>query len=100
MFGFSFNLFKYLFFNKKFGKVDYVIASSPDLFTGFISYLFAKKHLSKFIFEVRDIWPLSQIELHNFSKYHPMIIIFKFIENLLHRKADIVISNHLTINST
>ena len=93
MFGFSFNLFKYLFFNQKFNNVDFVIASSPDLFTGFISYLFARKKSSKFIFEVRDIWPLSQIELHNFSKYHPMIVIFKFIENLLHRKADIVISN-------
>jgi hypothetical protein len=93
MVGFSFNLYKYLFFKKNFQKIDYVIASSPDLFTAFVGYLFAKKKSSKFILEIRDIWPLSQIELHNFSRNHPMIILLKYLENLLHRKADIIISN-------
>lgn len=93
MFGFSFNLYKDLFFKKPFNQVDYVIASSPDLFTTFVAYLFAKKKSSKFILEIRDIWPLSQVELHNFSQKHPMILILKFIENLLHRKAEIIISN-------
>ena len=46
MVGFSFNLYKYLFFKKNFQKIDYVIASSPDLFTAFIGYLFAKKKLN------------------------------------------------------
>jgi hypothetical protein len=93
MFGFSFNLYKYLFFKQTFHQVDYVIASSPDLLTAFVGYLFAKKKSSKFILEIRDIWPLSQIELHNFSQNHPMILILKFLENFLHRKADIIISN-------
>ena len=93
MLGFSFNLYKYLFFKKNFQKIDYVIASSPDLFTAFVGYLFAKKKSSKFILEIRDIWPLSQIELHNFSRNHPMIILLKYLENFLHRKADIIISN-------
>jgi len=93
MLGFSFNLYKYLFFKKNFQKIDYVLASSPDLFTAFVGYLFAKKKSSKFILEIRDIWPLSQIELHNFSRNHPMIILLKYLENFLHRKADIIISN-------
>ena len=93
MFSFSYNLYWYLLFNKTKHKADYVFSSSPDLMTCFVAYYFAKRNSAKFIFEIRDIWPLSQIELHNFSKKHPVILFLKKIENFLHKNANIIISN-------
>ena len=93
MFNFSFNLFYYLFLNRRKHKVDLVYASSPDLFTCLVSYLYSKSISAKFFLEIRDIWPLSQIEIHNFSRNHPLIFLLTKIEIFLHRKADIVISN-------
>ncbi len=93
MFGFSFNLFKYLFFQSKKHNPDYIIASSPDLFTCFVSYLFSIKSSSKFILEIRDIWPLTQITVHNLSRINPLAILLKLIEIFLHKKADFVVSN-------
>ena len=47
-------------------KIDIVVSSSPDLFTSLVSYYISKKNKSKFILEIRDIWPLSQIVHHKF----------------------------------
>ncbi len=73
-------------------KIDIVVSSSPDLFTSLVSYYISKKNKSKFILEIRDIWPLSQIVHHKFSKKHPIIIILRMIEEFLHNRADYVIS--------
>ena len=93
MFGFAFNLFSFLFFKKRLPKADYILASSPDLFTCFVSYIYSIKTSSKFILEIRDIWPLTQITVHNLSKFNVLAIILRAIELFLHKKSDLVISN-------
>lgn len=93
MFSFSYNLYWHLLSNKTNHKADYVFSSSPDLMTCFIAYYFAKRNSAKFIFEIRDIWPLSQEVLHGYSKLHPIIFIFRRIEKFLHKKSDLVVSN-------
>jgi len=93
MFSFSINLFWYLKKNSSKHNPDIIYASSPDLMTCLIAYYFSKKKQTKFVFEIRDIWPLSQIDLHNFSEKHPMIFFLKKIEIFLHKKSDIVVSN-------
>lgn len=93
MFSFSINLFWYLKKNSSKHNPDIIYASSPDLITCIVAYYFSKKKQAKFIFEIRDIWPLSQVDLHNFSEKHPMIFLLKKIEIFLHKKSDIVVSN-------
>lgn len=94
MFYFAINLFMKLFFGKVAlpSKIDFVLSSSPDLFTAFVGSIFAKFKNAKHILEVRDIWPLSQIVHHNFSKFHPIIFLMKRVENFLYRNSDIIIS--------
>jgi len=93
MFSFSYSLYWYLLFNKTKQKPDYVFSSSPDLMTCFVAYYFAKRNSAKFIFEIRDIWPLSQEVLHGYSKLHPVVLLFRRIEKFLHKKSSLVVSN-------
>ncbi|MFV5594893.1 glycosyltransferase family 4 protein [Acinetobacter junii] len=74
-------------------KPDVILYSSPSL----IGYLGAK-HLSNkfkipFIFEVRDIWPLTLMELGGYSSNHPFIKFLQWIEDRAYKKADYVFSN-------
>lgn len=74
-------------------KPDVILYSSPSL----IGYLGAKYLANKvkalFIFEVRDIWPLTLMELGGHSPSHPFIKFMQWIEDRAYRKADYVFSN-------
>jgi len=74
------------------GKPEVIVASSPELFPVISGYILAKKQKVKFIFEVRDIWPLQIIELGGYSKYHPFIALLQWLENFAYKRADAVIS--------
>lgn len=64
-----------------------VIASSPHpfIFRG-ASYI-AKKSRAKLIYEVRDLWPLSLIELLGMSSFHPLILLMQHEENYAYKHA-------------
>ncbi|WP_104490007.1 glycosyltransferase family 4 protein [Acinetobacter indicus] len=74
-------------------RPDAILYSSPSP----IGYLGAKhlanKFKSKFIFEVRDIWPLTLIELGGHSPKHPFIRLMQWIEDRAYQKSDYVFSN-------
>ena len=74
------------------GKPDVVIVSSPHIFQFLAGYRIAKKYSAKLIFEVRDIWPLSLLELTNFSKYNPLMLFMGWIEKFAYRKSEHVVS--------
>ena len=44
------------------------------------------------MFEVRDIWPLSLIEIGGFSKLNPLVLFFGWFEKFTYKRADKVIS--------
>lgn len=72
---------------------DMILYSSPSP----IGYLGAKylanKFKSKFVFEVRDIWPLTLIELGGHSPKHPFVRLMQWIEDRAYQKSDFVFSN-------
>lgn len=72
-------------------KPDVVIVSSLSLLSVLNGYRFSVKYNAKFVFEVRDIWPLSAIELGNFSRRNPFIYILSKIEKLGYKKADVIV---------
>jgi len=73
-------------------KPDSIIVSSPSPFPVILVNKWALKFKSKFIFEVRDIWPLTLQELGNHKKSNPLIMILSFFEKFACRKADYVVS--------
>ena len=74
-------------------KPDYIICSPTAPFSILPSYYLSKKFKAKLIFEVRDIWPLTLIELGKFSKNHPFIVFMGWFEKFALKKSDILISN-------
>lgn len=93
MISFSFNLFKAFILRKiNFTNIKVVYSSSPDLFTSFVSHFIAKRNKALHYLEIRDIWPLSQQILHNFSSNNFLIKILSKIEIFLYKNSDIIIS--------
>ena len=77
----------------KLEKPDVIIASPMAPFLVIPAYRFAKKFNAKFIFEVKDIWPLSIIELGNISPNNPLIKAMSWCEKFAINKSDFVVSS-------
>lgn len=73
-------------------KPDVIIGLSPNPFAALAAERLAAHHKVPFILEVRDLWPATLIELGNFSRHHPVIILLKYLERHLHRKARKIIT--------
>lgn len=72
---------------------DVILVSSPSLVSFLGAYWLSKKHSARLIFEVRDIWPLSLIEIGGYSQNHPFIKVLQFIEDKAYKYSDAVVSN-------
>ncbi len=86
-------MFRLFFINIfKYQKPDIIIISSLSLFPVLNAYIWAKIFKIEFIFEVRDIWPLTLIEVGGMSKHHPLVIVLGWFEKLGYKKAKHVVS--------
>ena len=72
---------------------DDIIYSSPSLIPYLSAERLARKTGSRLIWDIRDLWPLTLIELRNFSRTHPFIRVMQWVENKACRTADFVVSN-------
>lgn len=87
---FMVNLFFYNIFKMK--KPDVIIISSLSIFPVLNAYIWSKIFKIEFIFEVRDIWPLTLVEVGDFSKKHPLVLLLSLFEKLGYKKAKYVVS--------
>ncbi|MFT7467582.1 MAG: glycosyltransferase involved in cell wall biosynthesis [Candidatus Pseudothioglobus sp.] len=72
---------------------DTILYSSPSL-VGFLGAKYLARHYSaRLAFEVRDIWPLTLVELGGYSSRHLFVRFLQWIEDKAYRDADVVISN-------
>jgi glycosyltransferase involved in cell wall biosynthesis len=77
---------------KKLEKPDIIIGSTVHLFAVNLAYNISKKYKSKFFVEVRDFWPYTLVALGKMSKYHPLVLLFSYLEKKLYKKAEKVIT--------
>jgi len=74
-------------------RPDAILCSSLSLISFLGSFFLSKKLNAKLIFEVRDIWPLTAVELGGYSSRHPFIKFLQWVEDFAYRHSDSVISN-------
>jgi hypothetical protein len=76
---------------REFQKPDVIIASSLSLFSIISGFLLSRFYNARFILEIRDIWPLSAIQLGGYRRTHPFMWILGWIERFGYRKSDVIV---------
>jgi glycosyltransferase involved in cell wall biosynthesis len=76
----------------RFSGNPHILVSSPSLFPIRTARKWAKNFRSKLLFEVRDIWPLSLVELSGISRHNPLVRWMEGCETFAYRHANRVIS--------
>ncbi len=77
---------------KKMQKPDYVIASPMAPFLIKPAHYFSKKFNAKLIYEVKDIWPLSLMELGGYGKNNPLIFLMQKFANYGYKNSNRTVS--------
>ena len=70
---------------------DVVVISSLSLTSIIFGIYLKRRHSSRLVFEVRDIWPLTMIEEGGFSRFHPLALYLRFIELWGYRRANLIV---------
>ena len=86
-------MFKVFFLPFSLQKPDVIIVSPMAPFPILPAYFLSKFYGAELIYEVKDIWPLSLIELGGFSPSHPFIRLMSWFEKFALKKSDIIVSN-------
>jgi glycosyltransferase involved in cell wall biosynthesis len=73
-------------------NADVVICSSHHPLPIYAARKYAIKFNARLVFEVRDLWPLTLIELGNMSKFNILIGIMQHAEDYAYKHADKVVS--------
>ena len=71
------------------GKYDVILVSSPPLFVGITGYLLAKIKRIPFVFEVRDLWPESAIDVGILTN-NLLIKVAYWFESFIYQKAILI----------
>ncbi len=74
----------------KVGKPDIIIATSPQFFVGIAGYIISRFKKIPFVFEVRDLWPESIVQL-GLLKNKMIIRFLEYIELILYKKSKHII---------
>ncbi|HPE58532.1 MAG TPA: glycosyltransferase family 4 protein, partial [Bacteroidales bacterium] len=79
-------------YRSKFTAPDLVICSSHHPFPIYTAHYLSRKYNAALVFEVRDLWPLTLIELGSLSKKNPFIWLMQRAEDYAYRHAQLVVS--------
>lgn len=72
-------------------KPDVVVATSPQLFVGVSGYIISRLRRIPFVFEVRDIWPQSAIDL-KMLRIRMIIHLMEKLERFLYAKSALIVT--------
>jgi len=77
---------------RRYGTPDMIIGSSPHPYIFPVTHRLARRFGALSTFEVRDLWPLSLVELAGVSAKHPLVRLTDRLERYAYRCADAVVS--------
>lgn len=71
---------------------DVVVGTSPDLISALSAYIVSRFLGVPFILEIRDVWPLSIVQIGLLSEYHPVVFLLALVERFLYRRANWIVT--------
>ena len=75
-----------------FRGMDLVLVSSPHLFAIPACQSIARSFGLPVAVEIRDLWPLSLVELLGLPVWHPLVLAMKWVERRAYRDNDLLVS--------
>lgn len=72
-------------------RPDVIIVTSLSLFSVLNGIRLSRRFRCPWVFEVRDIWPLTLTEEGGFSRWHPLTLLMGWLERLGYRRADLTV---------
>lgn len=75
------------------GQPDTILFSSPSLIPYLGARRLAKTMNSRLVWDVRDIWPLTLIELGGYSAMNPFVLLSSWVESFACKKSDYIVSS-------
>lgn len=79
-------------------KPDIIIGSTVHPFASLVASKFAKKYKVPFVFEIRDLWPQTFIDMNLWAKDSIKSKVFKYIEKITVNRSDrVIVLSPLTI---
>lgn len=93
-----FNWFRFAWHIRKLKKIlperpDVIVYSSPSPIGSIASRALARHYAVPHVFEVRDIWPLTLVELGGKSPQHPLLKMMQYAEDQAYKHSKWVFSN-------
>ena len=76
---------------RKLGKRTVIVGSSPHLFAAFGAFMAAKIRRRPFVFEVRDLWPESYIEIAGDSASQKSVRVMRWLADSLYKWSSSII---------
>ncbi len=73
-------------------KPDVVIGSCVHLHAADAARKIARRYNVPFVFEIRDIWPESLVDVGALKRYHPAYLYLRGIELRLYRRANYIVT--------
>lgn len=92
MLAFYFGAMKYLRGKVNIPKPDLIIGSVVHPFAAYTGYRLSRYYNVPFIYEVRDLWPRTLVELGRISSKHPFVILLDKLDGFLAKKAKLIIT--------
>jgi len=81
-----------LFFIRHKDRPDIVLVSSMSLFPIIYAFWLRLRFNARVILEVRDIWPLTPMELGGYGRRNPFILTMSFLEKIGYLYSDVLVS--------
>lgn len=78
--------------NSDIKKPDVIIGSSPHLLTPLAAYRLARFFHIPFVFEVRDLWPQTLIDMGAIRSKNPVALVLKALEKFLYKRSDHIVT--------
>ena len=92
MLAFYFGAMKYLRGKVNIPKPDLIIGSVVHPFAAYTGYRLSRYYNVPFIYEVRDLWPRTLVDLGRISSKHPFVILLDKLDGFLAKKAKLIIT--------